>query len=231
MPADRRFQICPKLSDFVRFRSLLQGAASPLVIVRTKSDFADGGPGTCSALGPTQRPDMPAIAGVLASPSPRSSPAYNASKSKFRNLSKQIPAGASLAFGEPSPHSSWQQQLTTWQQQLTTSFSRTFDSKAEATRSGDKTSIGLNARLARASMTNLDVGSKCAISNGSSSIMWMAASAADHTRIPERLSTGSTSTLDGRVTAHASAFSRRRFQIVTRPRVPYTRVHSSKYAY
>ena len=160
MPADRRFQICPKLSDFVRFRSLLQGAPSPLVIVRTKSDFADGGPGTCSALGPTQRPDMPAIAGVLASPSPRSSPAYNASKSKFRNLSKQIPAGASLAFGEPSPHSSWQQQLTTWQQQLTTSFSRTFDSKAEATRSGDKTSIGLNARLARASMTNLDVGSK-----------------------------------------------------------------------
>ena len=149
----------PNLSEIVRFRSI------SFVFVGTKSDFADGGPGTCSAecgalMGPTQRPDMPAIAGVLASPSPRSSPAYNASKSKFRNLSKQIPAGASLAFGEPSPHSSWQQQLTTWQQQLTTSFSRTFDSKAEATRSGDKTSIGLNARLARASMTNLDVGSK-----------------------------------------------------------------------
>ena len=143
MPADRRFQICPKLSDFVRFRSLLseRNRTSPTGV-------------------PERRPDMPAIAGVLASPSPRSSPAYNASKSKFRNLSKQIPAGASLAFGEPSPHSSWQQQLTTWQQQLTTSFSRTFDSKAEATRSGDKTSIGLNARLARASMTNLDVGSK-----------------------------------------------------------------------
>ena len=60
--------------------------------------------------------------------------------------------------------------------------------------------------------------------------MWMAASAADHTRIPERLSTGSTSTLDGRVTAHASAFSRRRFQIVTRPRVPlYTDVHSCQF--
>ena len=108
---------------------------------------------------------MPAIAAVLASPS-HASPTYNASKSKFRNLSKHVPAGASLAFGEPSPHASremprsWEQQLTTWQQQLTTSFSRTFDSKAEATRPGDKTSLGLNARLARASMTNLAVGSK-----------------------------------------------------------------------
>ena len=159
MPADRRFQICPNLSDFVRFRSFLseRNRTSPtgeLTGVPDALRSAD------ALMGPTQRPDMPAIAGVLASPSPRSSPAYNASKSKFRNLSKQIPAGASLAFGEPSPHSSWQQQLTTWQQQLTTSFSRTFDSKAEATRSGDKTSIGLNARLARASMTNLDVGSK-----------------------------------------------------------------------
>jgi hypothetical protein len=121
-------------------------------------------------LGPTQRPDMPAIAAVLASPSPHASPTYNASKSKFRNLSKHVPAGASLAFGEHSPHAwepfprralaPWEQQLTTWQQQLTTSFSRTFDSKAEATRPGDKTSLGLNARLARASMTNLAVGSK-----------------------------------------------------------------------
>ena len=156
MPADRRFQICPNLSDFVRFRSFLsvRNRTSPTGVPEHALRSAD------ALMGPTQRPDMPAIAGVLASPSPRSSPAYNASKSKFRNLSKQIPAGASLAFGEPSPHSSWQQQLTTWQQQLTTSFSRTFDSKAEATRSGDKTSIGLNARLARASMTNLDVGSK-----------------------------------------------------------------------
>ena len=54
--------------------------------------------------------------------------------------------------------------------------------------------------------------------------MWMAASAADHTRIPERLSTGSTSTFDGRVTAHADARARSRvadFNFVTRPHPKY----------
>jgi hypothetical protein len=141
-----------------------------LSVIADGAPLAPSGLSIYALLGPTQRPDMPAIAAVLASPSPHASPTYNASKSKFRNLSKHVPAGASLAFGEHSPHAwepwprralaPWEQQLTTWQQQLTTSFSRTFDSKAEATRPGDKTSLGLNARLARASMTNLAVGSK-----------------------------------------------------------------------
>jgi serine/threonine protein kinase len=131
----------------------------------------------CCHREPTQRPDMPAIAGALVSPaiqtsiqkgatdarplvrlqrsrasvegegtfdaskatydasvaapfargdaseSPRSSPAYNASKSKFLNLSKNIPAGASSARHEPSPRAA---------PSVGSAFESTFDGKAEA---------------------------------------------------------------------------------------------------
>jgi serine/threonine protein kinase len=131
----------------------------------------------CCHREPTQRPDMPAIAGALASPaiqssilkgakdarplvrlqrsrasvegertfdaskgtydasvaassarggyatpSPRSSPAHNASKAKFRNLSKHAPAGASSTRGEPSARSA---------ASVGSAFESTFDGKAE----------------------------------------------------------------------------------------------------
>eukprot|EP00900_Chrysochromulina_parva_P019747 jgi/Chrpa1/27774/Chrysochromulina_OHIO_Genome00027208-RA len=131
----------------------------------------------CCHREPTQRPDMPAIAGALASPaiqtsilkgakdarplvrlqrlrasvegegtfdaskgtydasaaassargdaaeSPRSSPAYSASKSKFRNLSKNVPAGATSARGEPSPRAA---------PSVGSAFESTFDGKEDA---------------------------------------------------------------------------------------------------
>eukprot|EP00900_Chrysochromulina_parva_P012253 jgi/Chrpa1/21028/Chrysochromulina_OHIO_Genome00024419-RA len=131
----------------------------------------------CCHREPTQRPDMPAIAGALASPaiqssilkgakdarplvrlqrsrasvegehtfdaskgtydasvaassarggcatpSPRSSPAHNASKAKFRNLSKLAPAGASSTRGEPSARAA---------ASVGSAFESTFDGKAE----------------------------------------------------------------------------------------------------
>jgi len=131
----------------------------------------------CCHREPTQRPDMPAIAGALASPaiqssilkgakdarplvrlqrsrasvegehtfdaskgtydasvaassarggcatpSPRSSPAHNASKAKFRNLSKHAPAGASSTRGEPSARAA---------ASVGSTFESTFDGKAE----------------------------------------------------------------------------------------------------
>ena len=58
-----------------------------------------------------------------ASESPRSSPAYNASKSKFLNLSKNVPAGASSARHEPSPRAA---------PSVGSASESTFDGKAEA---------------------------------------------------------------------------------------------------
>jgi serine/threonine protein kinase len=177
----------------------------------------------CCHREPTQRPDMPAIAGALVSPaiqtgiykgaketrplvrlqrsrasvegegtfdaskatyddsvaatsargdaaeSPRSSPAYNASKSKFRNLSKNVSAGASSTRGEPSPRAAPSESTFNGKAEEASnatfvgkedaklaSFKRTFDCKAEA--STVKTSIVLSARLARASMANMDDG-------------------------------------------------------------------------
>jgi len=197
----------------------------------------------CCHREPTQRPDMPAIAGALASPaiqtsilkgakdarplvrlqrlrasvegegtfdaskgtydasvaassargdaaeSPRSSPAYSASKSKFRNLSKNVPAGATSARGEPSPRaapsvgSAFESTFDGKEDAKLATFNRTFDGKEDAklatfnrTFDGtadasiatvDKTSIGLSAHLARASMANLDAGNKSQRGQGS----------------------------------------------------------------
>jgi serine/threonine protein kinase len=133
-----------------------------------------------------------------AAKSPRSSPAYNASKSKFRNLSKNVPAGATCARGKPAPRaapfgSAFEStfdgtaeaasnatfdgkddaKLASFDRTFDgtaeaasnatfdgkddaklASFNRTFDGKAEGP--ADKNSIGLSARLARASIANLD---------------------------------------------------------------------------
>jgi hypothetical protein len=183
----------------------------------------------CCTREPTQRPDMPAIAGALASPaiqtgilkgakdarplvrlqrprasavegegtfdaskatyessvaapsargdaaeSPRSSPAYSASKSKFRNISKNVPAGATSARGEPSPRaapsvgSAFESTFDGKEDAKLATFNRTFDGTADASiATVDKTSIGLSAHLARASMANLDAGNKSQRGQGS----------------------------------------------------------------
>jgi protein kinase 1 len=184
----------------------------------------------CCHREPTQRPDMPAIAGTLVSPaiqtgifkgaketrplvrlqrsrasvegkgtfdaskgtydasvatpsarggdeapSPRSSPAHNASKAKFRSLSKYAPAGASSTRGEPSPRaaasvgSAFESAFDCKAEKCVEStFNRIFDGKAEAsTANANKTSIGLTASLARASMSNVNAGNKSQRSQGS----------------------------------------------------------------
>ena len=185
----------------------------------------------CCHREPTQRPDMPAIAGALASPaiqtgifkgaketrplvrlqrsrasvegkgtfdaskgtydatvatpsarggdeapSPRSSPAHNnASKAKFRSLSKYAPAGASSTRGEPSPRaaasagSAFERTFDGKpEMSMGSTFNRIFDGKTEAsTATANKTSIGLTANIARASMSNLNAGSKSQRSQGS----------------------------------------------------------------
>ena len=95
--------------------------------------------------------------------SPRSSPAYNASKSKFRNLSKNVPAGASSARGEPSSRAAASE--STFDGKAEAASNATFDGKAEGP--AEKTSIGLSARLARASMANMDEGTKSQRGQGS----------------------------------------------------------------
>jgi len=199
----------------------------------------------CCHREPTQRPDMPAIAGALVSPaiqtgifkgaketrplvrlqrsrasvegkgtfdaskgtydatvatpsarggdeapSPRSSPAHNnASKARFRNLSKLAPAGASSSRGEPSTRaaafvgSAFESTFdgkasvgsafeSTFdgkaEKSVGSTFNRIFDGKAEAsTATANKTSIGLAASLARASMSNVNAGNKSQRSLGS----------------------------------------------------------------
>jgi hypothetical protein len=124
-----------------------------------------------------------------AAESPRSSPAYSASKSKFRNISKNVPAGATSARGEPSPRaapsvgSAFESTFDGKEDAKLATFNRTFDGKEDAklatfnrTFDGtadasiatvDKTSIGLSAHLARASMANLDAGNKSQRGQGS----------------------------------------------------------------
>jgi serine/threonine protein kinase len=212
----------------------------------------------CCHREPTQRPDMPAIAGALVSPaiqtgifkgaketrplvrlqrsrasvegkgtfdaskgtydatvatpsarggdeppSPRSSPAHNASKAKFRNLSKLAPAGASSSRGEPSTRAaafigsafestfdgkafvgSAFESTFDGKAFVGSAFQSTFDGKAEksvgstsnrifdgkaevSTATANKTSIGLTASLARASMSNVNAGNKSQRSLGS----------------------------------------------------------------
>jgi hypothetical protein len=198
----------------------------------------------CCHREPTQRPDMPAIAGALVSPaiqtgifkgaketrplvrlqrsrasvegkgtfdaskgtydatvatpsarggdeppSPRSSPAHNASKAKFRNFSKLAPDGASSSRGEPSTRaaafvgsafestfdgkafvgSAFESTFDSKaEKSVGSTFNRIFDGKAEAsTATANKTSIGLTASLARASMSNVNAGNKSQRSLGS----------------------------------------------------------------
>jgi len=113
--------------------------------------------------------------GGFASPSPRSSPAHDASKAKFRNLSKHAPAGASSTRGEPSPRaaasagSAFERTFDGKpEMSMGSTFNRIFDGKTEAsTATANKTSIGLTANIARASMSNLNAGSKSQRSQGS----------------------------------------------------------------
>jgi hypothetical protein len=70
-----------------------------------------------------------------ASESPRSSPAYNASKSKFLNLSKNIPAGASSASESTFDGKAEAASSATFdgeEDAKLVSFNRTFYGKAEA---------------------------------------------------------------------------------------------------
>jgi hypothetical protein len=147
----------------------------------------------------------PSARGGYATPSPRSSPAHNASKAKFRNLSKHAPAGASSTRGEPHAAASVGSAFESTfdgkaaktvestsnrtfdgkaaktvestfnrtfdgkaEKAVESTFNRTFDGKAEAsTTTANKTSIGLTANLARASMSNLNAGNKSQRGQGS----------------------------------------------------------------
>jgi hypothetical protein len=80
----------------------------------------------------------------------------------FRNLSKNVPAGASSARDEPRAASEG-----TFDGKAEAASNATFDGKAEAEGPADKTSIGLSARLARASMSNLNAGNKSQRGQGS----------------------------------------------------------------
>jgi serine/threonine protein kinase len=154
---------------------IFKGAKETRPLVRLQRSRASvEGEGTSDASVST-----PSVRGGDEAPSPRSSPAYNASKSKFRNLSKNVPAGASSARGEPSPsigsafestfdgeaEAATNATLVGKEDAKLASFKRSFDGKAEGP--AVKTSIGQSARLARASMANMDDGTKSQRSQGS----------------------------------------------------------------
>jgi serine/threonine protein kinase len=154
---------------------IFKGAKETRPLVRLQRSRASvEGEGTSDASVST-----PWVRGGDEAPSPRSSPAYNASKSKFRNLSKIVPAGASSARGEPSPsigsafestfdgkaEAATNATLVGKEDAKLASLKRSFDGKAEGP--ADKTSIGQSARLARASMANMDDGTKSQRSQGS----------------------------------------------------------------
>ena len=148
--------------------SILKGAkdARPLVRLQRLCAFVEG-EGTSKG---TYDASVAASSarGGFASPSPRSSPAHDASKAKFRNLSKLAPAGASSTRGEPSPRaavsagSAFERTFDDKpEMSMGSTFNRIFDGKTEAsTATANKTSIGLTANIARASMSNLNAGSK-----------------------------------------------------------------------
>jgi len=173
---------CKRAMDIVRV--VQRGDVSPVQVLLDDSERREYHcPASIVALAkqcchrePTQRPDMPAIAGALASPAVQTgilkgakdarplvrlqrsrasfksegtfaNATFDASvagsyRSKFRILSKHAPAGASSTRGEPSPHAV---------PSVGSAFESSFDGKAEAISSIDR-----NARLARASMANLD---------------------------------------------------------------------------
>jgi len=165
---------------------ILKGAkdARPLVRLQRGRPSVEG-VGTFDASKNTYESSMatPSVRGGGEAPSPRSSPAYNASKSKFRNLSKNVPAGASSARGEASAasvgtafestfdgkaESTFNRTLDGKEDARLATFNRTFDGKADASMAtADKTSVGMTAHLARASMANLDAGNKSQRGQGS----------------------------------------------------------------
>jgi serine/threonine protein kinase len=150
---------------------ILKGAkdARPLVRLQRGRPSVEG-VGTFDASKNTYESSMatPSVRGGGEAPSPRSSPAYNASKSKFRNLSKNAPAGASSARGEASAASVGTAFESTFDGKAESTFNRTFDGKADASMAtADKTSVGMTAHLARASMANLDAGNKSQRGQGS----------------------------------------------------------------
>ena len=137
--------------------------------------------------------------------SPRSSPAYNASKSKFRNLSKNVPAGASSSRGEPSSRAAASESTfdgkveaasnATFDGKAEAASNATFDGKAEAASNAtfdgkaegpEKTSIGLSARLARASMANMDEGTKSQRGQGSQRAAGSSARSQSSNRAPSK---------------------------------------------
>jgi hypothetical protein len=114
---------------------ILKGAkdARPLVRLQRGRPSVEG-VGTFDASKNTYEASMatPSVRGGGEAPSPRSSPAYNASKSKFRNLSKNVPAGASSARGEASAASVGTAFESTFDGKAESTFNRTFDGKEDA---------------------------------------------------------------------------------------------------
>jgi hypothetical protein len=187
---------------------IFKGAKETRPLVRLQRSRASvEGEGTFDAFKGTYDTTVatPSARGGDATPSPRSSPAHNASKAKFRNLSKHAPAGASSTRGEPHAAASVGSAFESTfdgkaaktvestsnrtfdgkaaktvestfnrtfdgkaEKAVESTFNRTFDGKAEAsTTTANKTSIGLTANLARASMSNLNAGNKSQRGQGS----------------------------------------------------------------
>jgi protein kinase 1 len=151
---------------------IYKGAKETRPLVRLQRSRASvEGEGTFDASKATYDASVAPSARGGAEESPRSSPAHNASKSKFQNLSKHAPAGTLSTRGEPAPsvRSASETNPGTFDGMAEKSvestsnrtFNRTFDGKAEAsTATANKTSIGLTANLARASISNLNAGNK-----------------------------------------------------------------------
>jgi hypothetical protein len=186
---------------------IFKGAKETRPLVRLQRSRASvEGEGTFDASKGTYNASVATLSarGGDATPSPRSSPAHNASKAKFRNLSKHAPAGASSTRGEPhaaasvgsafestfdgkaaktvestsnrtfdgkaakTVESTFNRTFDGKEDARLATFNRIFDGKAEAsTATANKTSIGLTANLARASMSNLNAGNKSQRGQGS----------------------------------------------------------------
>jgi len=180
---------------------IYKGAKETRPLVRLQRSRASvEGEGTFDASKATYDASVAPSARGGAEESPRSSPAYNASKSKFRNLSKNVPAGASSARDEPAPSVRLASESTfdaasnaTFDGKAEAASNATFDGKAfNATFDGkaegpaEKTSIGLSARLARASIANLDDGNKSQRGQGSQRAAVSSARSQSSNRAPSK---------------------------------------------
>jgi serine/threonine protein kinase len=175
---------------------IYKGAKETRPLVRLQRTRASvEGEGTFDASKATYDASVAPLARGGAEESPRSSPAYNASKSKFRNLSKNVPAGASSARDEPAP-SVRSASEGTFDGKAEAASNATFDGKAEAASNAtfdgkaegptDKTSIGLSARLARASIANLDDVNKSQRGQGSQRAAGSSARSQSSNRAPSK---------------------------------------------